>query len=337
MKSFDFTKCYIIAEIGGNFTTYEEAVKLIDAAKYAGVDCVKLQTFRADTLSAKSAMFDMENISNVSQFDYFRKYELSEEIHRKVFDYAASKGLDCFSTPSHRTDVDLLASLGSEAYKIGGDDAVNIPLLRYVAKKGKPVFLSTGMCTLDEIKESVNAILDEGNNQIVILHTVSGYPTYPKNVNLNVLKTLMQEFPKFPIGFSDHSLTPIACIAAATIGAKVLERHFTLDKKAEGPDHMLSSTPEEMKYLVESVRTIETMMGSPVKEPFGPEIQNRINNRKSIVAISDIEKGEQLSLKNIDIKRPGSGIAPKHFYEVEGKTAKRKILQDEILNWNDFQ
>lgn len=337
MKDFNFLRCYIIAEIGGNFTTYEEAAKLIDAAKYAGVDCVKLQTFRAETIVGKSAIFDMENTGKISQYEYFKKYELSEELHRMVFAYAESKGLDWFSTPSHPTDVDMLESLNVPAYKIGADDAVNIPLLKYVAKLGKPVFLSTGMCTLEEVKESVNAILEEGNRQIVIFHTVSGYPTHPKDVNLNVLKTLMKAFPEFPIGFSDHSLSPIACIAAAALGAKVLERHFTLDKNAEGPDHMLSSTPDEMKYLVESVRAVETMMGSYEKVPFGPEIQNRINNRKSIVAVKDIEKGEKFTKDNIDIKRPGSGIAPKSFPEIIGKSALRKINQDEILRWEDVQ
>lgn len=327
---------YVIAEIGGNFTTYEQAVELVDAARYAGVDCVKLQTFKAETISSEGAFFDMESTGKISQFEYFKKYELSKELHEKIFDYIDSKGMDWFSTPSHITDVDMLRSLNVSAYKIGADDAVNIPLLRYVARTGKPVFLSTGMCTLEEIRESVNVIQEEGNSQIVIFHTVSGYPTHAKDVNLNVLKTLMNEFPGVPIGFSDHSLSPLACIAAASIGAKVLERHFTLDKTAEGPDHMLSSTPEEMKYLVESVRAIETMMGSYDKVPFGPEIQNRINNRKSIVAIKDIAAGEALSAKNIDIKRPGSGIPPKHFLEIQGKTAKRKIARDEILSWSDF-
>ncbi len=337
MKEINFSRCYIIAEIGGNFTTYEEAVKLIDAAKYSGVDCVKLQTYRAETIVAKSAMFDMENTKQISQFEYFKKYELSEKMHRDIFKYAESKGLDWFSTPSHRTDVDMLASLGSQAYKIGGDDAVNIPLLKYVAKLGKPVFLSTGMCTLEEVKESVQAIIEEGNRQIVIFHTVSGYPTHPQDVNLNVLRTLMGKFPDFVIGFSDHTQSPLASIAAAAMGAKVIERHFTLDKNADGPDHMLSSTPDEMKYLVESIRSMEVMMGSGEKRPFGPEIKNRVNNRKSILAIKDIEKDEKLSLENIDVKRPGSGIEPKYFSQVQGKIAKRKIKSDEILKWEDFQ
>jgi N,N'-diacetyllegionaminate synthase len=337
MKDLNFSKCYIIAEIGGNFTTYEQATKLIDAAKYSGVDCVKLQTYRAETIVAKSAMFDMENTKKISQYEYFKKYELSMELHREIFDYAEAKRLDWFSTPSHHTDVNMLESLGSQAYKVGGDDAVNVPLLKCIARTGKPVFLSTGMCTLEEVKESVRAIEEEGNKRIIIFHTVSGYPTHPKDVNLNVIKTLMQAFPQYVIGFSDHTQSPLASIAAAVAGAKVIERHFTLDKNAEGPDHMLSSTPEEMKYLVDSIRTIETMMGTGEKKPFGPEVVNRINNRKSIIAIKKIAKGEKLTSENIDLKRPGSGIAPKYFSEILGKTANKEINIDDILNWEDFQ
>lgn len=330
------TPIYIIAEIGGNFTVYEEAVKLIDAAKGAGVDCVKLQTYRAETLAGKKALFDMENTGKISQYDFFKKYELSKEMHKKIFNYAKKKGLDWFSTPAHKTDVEMLESLGVKAYKIGADDAVNVPLLRYVARKKLPVFLSTGMCTMKEIKESVSAILKEGNKRIVIFHTVSGYPTYPEFVNLNAIRTLQKEFPDFPIGFSDHTLSPLTCIAAAVAGAKVLERHFTLDKNAEGPDHMLSSTPEEMKYIVQSVRAIEKMMGDGIKRPLGPEVKNLMNNRKSIMAIKDIGKGDIFSEDNISVKRPGMGLAPKHFDEIIGRRSAREIKEDQLIMRKDL-
>ncbi|HSA05550.1 MAG TPA: N-acetylneuraminate synthase family protein [Candidatus Gastranaerophilales bacterium] len=329
-------KCYIIAEIGGNFTTYEEAIKLIDAAKYAGVDAIKLQTYKAETISSRNAFFDMENTGKISQYEYFKKYELSKELHKKIFDYADSKGLDWFSTPSHRTDVDMLNSLGVKVHKIGADDATNIPFLKYVAATKLTVLLSTGMCNLEEVKKAVNAILEQGNDKIVIFHTVSGYPTYPEYVNLNVINTFKKEFPEIPIGFSDHTLTPMACIAAATMGAQVLEKHFTLDKNAEGPDHMISATPDEMKYIVDSVREIEKMKGSSVKMPVGAEIQNRINNRKSIVAIKNIKKGEQFSLDNIDIKRPGNGIEPEYLTELTGKIALKDLKEDELITWSDF-
>lgn len=329
-------RAYIIAEIGGNFTTYEQAVELVDAAKSIGVDCVKLQTYRAANLSTKNATFDMENTGKISQYEYFKKFEISEALHKRIFNYIKMKNLDCFSTPSHFDDVDMLESLGSPAYKIGADDAVNIPLLAYIAQKNKPIFLSTGMCTLDEIKESVSAILKTGNRKIAILHTVSAYPTYAKYVNLRAISTLKEAFPGFIVGFSDHTLTIIASMAAVSMGAQVIERHFTTNKHADGPDHMLSSTPGEMKELVDNIRTIELMMGTGAKKPFGPEIKNRINNRKSIVAIKKIEKGEKLTQENISLKRPGKGLPPELFRRILGKHAKRCIASDTFISKNDF-
>jgi len=327
---------YIIAEIGGNFTTYEEAKNLIDAAKEAGVDCIKLQTYRAETLSTKKAMFDMENTGKISQYEFFKKHELSKELHRMIFDYAQNKGLDWFSTPAHQTDVDMLEALGVKAFKIGADDAVNIPFLKYIGKKDLPIYLSTGMCTLEEIKASVATILGTGNNKIVIFHTISGYPTYPEHVNLKVIKTLQIEFPEFLIGFSDHTLSALASICAVVMGAKVIERHFTLNKNATGPDHMLSSDPKEMKYLVESIRTVEKMLGSAVKAPIGPEIKNIINNRKSIVTTRNIKKGEVFNNGNISIKRPGGGIQPKFFEEIIGRKVSRDMKEDTLIAWEDI-
>lgn len=330
-------KVYIIAEIGGNFTTYEEATKLIDAAQDSGVDCIKLQTYRAETICHKKAFFDMENTGKISQYEYFKKYEISEELHKKIFDYAESKGLEWFSTPSHPTDLDMLLRLGMKAIKTGADDATNLPFLKYCAKTGLPIVFSTGMCTLEEVKQAVENIKSEGNDKIVLLHCISGYPTYPEQVNLNVIHTYKKEFPDLYIGFSDHTLTPLTCIAAAAMGADIVERHFTLDKNADGPDHMISATPEEMKYIVESIRLIEKMKGSDKKIPYGSEIQNRQNCRKSIVTTKAIRQGEKLTSQNIDIKRPGSGIEPKYYEEILGKTAVKDIESDELLEREDFK
>lgn len=329
--------CYFIAEIGGNFTTYEEAVKLIDGAHYAGVDAVKIQTFKAETICSKDAYFDMEYTGKISQFEYFKKYEIDKELHSRIFNYAQNKGLDWFSTPSHQDDVDMLSSLGVKCYKVGADDATNVPFLKYMAKTNLPIILSTGMCTINEVDEAVSAIEEEGNNKIIILHTVSGYPTHPENINLNVLITLKQKYPHYCIGFSDHSLNTLAALAAATMGANVIERHFTLDKNGDGPDHKLSSTPDEMKELIDNVRLIETMKGSFIKMPFGPEILNRVNNRKSIVAIKNIKKGELLSPENISVKRPGIGIQPKDIQQILGKSAKINIDEDILISWKDVE
>lgn len=330
-------KCYIVAEIGGNFIDYNIAVNLIDQAKKSGADAVKLQTYRADTIASKQAMFDMENTGIALQKDYFRKYELSEEIHRKVFEYAKKQGLDVFSTPSHMTDVEMLERLGTDIYKIGADDATNIPFLKNIAKLKKPIMLSTGMCTLYEVHDAVEAILEEGNSDIIIMHVVSLYPTAQQFVNLEAIRTLQKEFPQFTIGYSDHTLGIDSCIFAAVMGAKVIEKHFTYDKKADGPDHILSATYEEMKQLVEKIRLFEQMRGNGIKMPMGDEIKNRKNNRKSVVNVRDIKKGERIQETDIDIKRPGFGIPPKYSNLLIGKKAVRDIDKDSILQWVDFE
>ena len=337
MKYFGERKnIYIVAEIGGNFNTFEEATALIDAALACGVDAIKLQTYRAETISSKKAIFDMENTGITSQFDLFKKYEIDETLHGQVFGYIQSKGLDWFSTPSHETDVDMLERLGVSAYKVGSDDAVNIPFLKYIARKGKPIILATGMCTMEEVKESVSAILGEGNGQLVLLHTVTSYPTHPEHVNLLAMKKMMDGFD-LPVGYSDHTVGTVACIAAAAMGAIVLEKHFTIDKNAEGPDHMLSADPSEMKSIVEQVRTLEKMLGSGIKMPAASERTTRLNNRKSIVAAKSLSAGHLLTPQDIAIKRPGWGIAPKYFGQLCGCVLNRKLDEDEVINWGDVR
>jgi N-acetylneuraminate synthase len=329
-------KIYIIAEIGGNFTTYEEAVKLIDAAKRSGVDAVKLQTYRAETLSSKKAVFDMENTGVTSQFDMFDEYSINEEMHHRIFSYARESGLDIFSSPSHKSDVDMLERLGCDAYKIGSDDAVNLPLLKYIAALGKPVIYATGMCTMEEVKESVNVMLAEGNSQIVILHAITAYPTHREDVNLRAMQTLKGAFPQLAVGYSDHTMGPTACICAAAMGAQMLEKHFTCDKQAKGPDHMHSADPEEMRYLVDSVRAFELMRGNGIKMPARSEGSTRLNNRKSVVLCQDVRAGENISRDAVDIKRPGYGIQPKYLEQIIGRKAVRDLKKEDILMWEDL-
>lgn len=336
LKNFKKNRCYIIAEIGGNFTTFEEAKKLVDLAHDTGVDAVKLQTYKADTIVTKTARFDLDNVGDMLQRDLFEKYQINFELHKQVFQYIESKELEWLSTPSHKTDVDMLEELGVKSHKIGADDATNLPLIKYVAQTGKPILLSSGMCTLEEVKEMVNVCLEVGNDKIILFHTVSNYPTYPEQVNLLAMQTLKSEFPYLKVGFSDHTIGSTACFAAACMGADVVEKHFTYDKNAQGPDHQLSANPQEMKEIVDKIREFEVMKGSGAKRPVGKEITNREKNRKSIVAIKAIKKGEVLTLENIDIKRPGHGIAPKYFDEVLGKYAKDDIEDDKVLNWSDI-
>ncbi len=328
-------KTYIVAEIGGNFVDFDKGAELIDLAKECGVDAVKLQTYRAETITSTQAVFDMENTGKIPQTELFKKYELSEEIHRKLFQYAKKKGLDIFSTPSHISDVELLERLGSDLYKIGADDAVNIPFLKKVARLQKPIVLSTGMCTLGEIKEAVNAITEEGNSNIVIMHVVSLYPTAAAYVNLESVRTLQREFPQFTIGYSDHTLGVDSCIFAAVMGAKVIEKHFTYDKNADGPDHILSASKDEMRTMVSKIRLYEQMRGDGIKRPMGDEVKNRKNNRKSIVCTKEIKEGDVLTEKDVDIKRPGFGIPPKYLEAVIGRKALRDMEADSVICWSD--
>lgn len=335
-KNFRADRCYIIAEIGGNFTTFKQAQKLVDAAADCGVDAVKLQTYRAQTLSSRVAMFDMENTGVTSQFDLFNKYAIDEELHRKVFDYAAKNGLDWFSSPSHESDVDLLEACGVGAHKIGSDDAVNLPFLRYVARTGKPIFLSTGMCTLEEVRQSVDAILSEGNDQLVLMHAITSYPTHPQHVNLLAMRSMMEAFPAFDVGYSDHTVSPVASLCAVAMNARVIERHFTYDKRADGPDHMLSADPAEMKWLVDAIRTFEQMRGNGVKRPADSEKTNRRNNRKSLVLTQAVKAGDRLTVDNMAIKRPGYGIPPRFYDELLSRSVRRDLEADVVLAWNDL-
>ena len=335
-KNFRPDRCYIIAEIGGNFTTLDQAVRLIDAAADCGADAVKLQTYRAETLASKTALFDMENTGVASQFDLFRKYAVDSDLHRAAFEYATSKGVDWFSTPSHETDVDLLDRLGVGAHKIGSDDAVNLPFLRYVARTGKPMFVSTGMCTLEEVRQSVDAIVAEGNDKLILLHAITSYPTHAENVNLRAMQTLMAAFPGLDVGYSDHTLSPVACLCAVAMGARVIEKHFTYDKLAEGPDHRLSADPAEMKWLVSAVRNFEIMRGNGVKRPAESERTTRRNNRKSLVMARAVKAGTHLMPDDLAIKRPGYGIPPKFYEQVVGRVLRHDLAEDVVLSWNDL-
>ncbi len=332
----ELNRVYIVAEIGGIFTDFETAKRLIDDAKASGADAVKLQTYQAETIVSKQAMFDMENTGVVPQQEYFRKYELDEKLHRKVFAYARGCDMDIFSTPSHKTDIQLLEKFSPKVYKIGADDLTNLPFLKEVARLNKTIMLSTGMSTLEEVREAVNAILEEGNDDIIIMHVVSIYPTAPQFVNLEAIHTLQKEFPQFVIGYSDHTLGIDSCVFAAVMGAKVIEKHFTFDTNADGPDHMLSATKEELKEMVTRIRLFETMRGNGIKRPMGEEVKNRRNNRKSIICTHSKKPGDILLVSDLDIKRPGMGIPPEFLNTIIGKRVSRAVEADSVLNWGDL-
>lgn len=324
---------FIIAEIGGNFTTFEEAKLLIDAAIAVGANAVKLQTYKAKTITSKKAIFDMENTGVASQYELFEKYEIDYNLHKSIFDYAVKEEILIFSTPSYYDNVDMLTELGVPAHKIGSDDLCNLPFLKYIAETDLPIILSTGMSTLNEVRDAVDTILGCGNDQLILLHCVTNYPTHPESVNLKAIETLRNEFG-LPVGYSDHTIGTHIPIAAAAMGACVIEKHFTLDKNAEGPDHMLSADPFEMKHVVDGIRTIEKAMGDGVKRPAKSEMITRKNNRKSIVAVADIPKGVVITRDMIDIKRPGYGIPPKYIELIVGRTVVKHIEAEEVIIWN---
>lgn len=327
---------YFIFEIGGNFRNFGGAKTLIDLAKRCGADAVKLQHFSADTITSRKAIFEMENTGTISQHEHFKKYELDEAITRDIFDYAREIDLTIFSTPSHYSDIDLLEKFNNKIYKIGSDDATNLPFIEYAAKTQKPIIISTGMCTLTEVQRAADTVLETGNGQLVLLHCTTQYPTHLDQVNLYAMQTMMNFFERIPIGYSDHTIGTDACMAAAVMGARVLEFHFTNDKAAEGPDHLLSKDPVESERLVTYTRNLQVMLGDGVKRPMPGEQNTRKNNRKSIVLIGDIRQGEKISCHNIAIKRPGYGIPAEHFYTILGKTASRDLVSDEVLSWDDI-
>ncbi|TAN52343.1 MAG: N-acylneuraminate-9-phosphate synthase [Rhodospirillales bacterium] len=327
--------CYVIAEIGGNFETLEDGRRLIDLAMQCGCDAVKLQTFRADTITSRKAMFNMENTGIASQWEHFRKYELSKEIHAKLFDCARQKGLFFFSTPSHESDVDLLEEIGVGAHKIGSDDAANPQFLRYAARTGKPVLLSTGMCTLDEVKDAVSAIEETGNRQLILFHCTTNYPTHLESVNLRAMQTMQETFD-YPVGYSDHTLGIDVCYAAAVLGAPILEFHFTSDKQGSGPDHMLSKDPLETALLVKKLKDLPVLLGDGIKRPASSEAETRRNNRKSLVLTADFPKGSLLTREGVAVKRPGYGIAPADLEKVIERKAARDLKAEDILAWDDL-
>ncbi len=329
----DGQPCYFIAEIGNSFKNFQQAKLLIDLAKKVGVDAIKFQTFEAETVTTKSNIFDMEVTGKVSQYEFLKKLEISKELQHEVVDYAKKIGITVFSAQSHINDIDILDELDIPAYKIGSDLACHIPLLKKIAKFQKPIILSTGMCTLDEVEKSVQTISNAGNKKIILLHCISNYPAELEEVNLNAIIEMKKKF-KIPVGYSDHVKGLIASITAATLGANVIERHFYDSKNGEFPDDIHALNAIEFKELIETIRKIEFSKGSGKKEPTKSEKKNLLKNRVSIIAMQDIKNGDMITKEKIDIRRPGSGIQPIHFDEILGKKAKKDISKESPIQWD---
>lgn len=326
---------YIIAEAGVNHNgSLELAKKLVDAAAEAGADAVKFQTFVPENLVSRYAeKADYQKATTdkaESQIDMLRKVVLKKEWHQVLIGYAEAKGIQFISTPFDLESIDFLATLDLPLYKIPSGEITNLPYLEKIGKLGKPVILSTGMSDMDEVRTAVGILKKNGCPKVSVLHCNTQYPTPFEDVNLAVMNSLREELD-LEIGYSDHTLGIEVPIAAVAMGATIIEKHFTLDKTMEGPDHKASLEPDELIAMVRSIRNIEKAIGNGDKRVTESEQGNKGIVRKSIVAKRDIKKGDVLSDSNITVKRPGTGISPMRWYEVIGKTAIRDFMEDELI------
>ena len=329
---------FIIAEAGVNHNgSLALAKKLIDVAVDAGADAVKFQTFKAEnvvTKNAQKADYQKETtLASESQFDMIKKLELDIDTHKKLFYYCQQKGVIFLSTPFDQESINLLSDLGLQIFKVPSGEITNLPYLRHIGSLGKQVVLSTGMSKLIEVRDALNILINAGTfkDDITVLHANTMYPTPMEDVNLNAMLTIQAEFD-IAVGYSDHTLGIEVDIAAVAMGASIIEKHFTLDKTMDGPDHKASLEPEDLKAMVTSIRNIEKALGSSEKKPSPSESANIEIVRKSIVAKKNIKNGELLTEKNITVKRPGNGINPMMWDEVLGSKSIKDYKVDEMID-----
>ena len=328
---------FVIAEAGVNHNgSVELAKKLIDVALNSGADAVKFQTFKAENLVVKNtqkADYQKQTTdASESQFDMIKKLELDVEAHKELIAYCQKKDIIFLSTPFDHESIDMLSDLGLQIFKIPSGEITNLPYLRHIGSLGKKVVLSTGMSNIKEVGDALNILIDAGTSKdnITVLHANTMYPTPMEDVNLNAMLTIQKEFD-IAVGYSDHTLGIEVDIAAVAMGASVIEKHFTLDKTMDGPDHKASLEPEELKAMVGAIRNIEKALGSSDKKPSPSETVNIDVARKSIVASQSIKKGDKLSSKNITTKRPGTGISPMKWDEIIATAAKKDYRMDDPI------
>jgi len=327
----------IIAEAGVNHNgSIELAKQLIDVASDAGADIVKFQTFKAEKIvskTAKKASYQLANTgNNESQYDMLKKLELNHEQHVELIRYCTSKNIEFLSTPFDEESIRLLEMLGVRIGKIPSGEITNLPYLKKMAASFGQLILSTGMSTLDEIREAVQVFTSSGvfRENITVLHCNTEYPTPVEDVNLNAMQTIAKNL-SVKVGYSDHTPGIEVPIAAVALGAVIIEKHFTLDRNMEGPDHKASLEPDELKSMVRYIRNIEQAMGKAIKEPTPSEIKNRVIVRKSIVAAKHISEGEIFPEVNLSAQRRGSGISPMKWNQLIGKPARRNYEPDELI------
>ena len=325
---------YIIAEAGVNHNgSFELACHLVDAAKAAGADCVKFQTFRAGNLvsrDARKAEYQKKTTGDSSQREMLEKLELSFDEFTALKAYCDRVGICFLSTPFDFESIAFLDSIDMPFWKIPSGEVTDLPYLLALAKTGKPVVMSTGMCEMAEIGEAIRVLRENGTEEITLLHCNTEYPTPFEDVNLRAMETMREAFG-LEVGYSDHTQGIAVPVAAAALGAVVIEKHFTLDRSMEGPDHRASLEPEELAEMVRSIRRVERALGTGDKTPSPSEKKNIAVARKSIVAKSAIRAGELFTEENLTVKRPGTGLSPMQWFRVLGTCASRDYREDEQI------
>ena len=327
-------RTFIIAEAGVNHNgQFDLACQLIDAAKNAGADCVKFQTFRSQNLvsgRAQKAAYQQEATGTGTQAEMLKKLELSSEEFLALRDYCEKVGISFLSTPFDLESIEFLHSVSMPFWKIPSGEVTNLPYLEAIAKTRKPVVMSTGMCDIDEITKAIKVLRDNGTTEIRLLQCNTEYPTPFEDVNLRAMLAMKKIFG-LDVGYSDHTKGIEVPIAAVALGATIIEKHFTLDRTMDGPDHKASLEPDELAAMVDGIRNVEKALGKEEKAPSPSEKKNLEVARKSIVAKTRIKRGEELTIQNITTKRPGNGISPMHWYEVLGSIAIRDFEEDDLI------
>ena len=321
--------CFIVAEAGVNHNADVELAKqLVDGALAAGADAVKFQTWVTEQViapDAPTAEYQRRSLgAPQTQFEMAKGLELTHGDFREISAYARERRMLFFSTPDDEPSVDFLEELDVPLFKIGSAEVTNLPFLRYVARKGRPIILSTGMATLGEVETAVRAIEDTGNRQLVVLHCVSSYPADPAACNLRAMTTLASAFD-YPVGFSDHTLGIMVPIAAVALGACVLEKHLTIDKRLPGPDHAASVEPTELRSMVQAIRTVERALGDGVKRPVPAEIEMKRIVRRALVTTTAIKAGETIAPEHLALRRTCGGLPAEYLSLVIGRRANRNL------------
>ena len=328
--------CFIIAEAGVNHNgSLERALKLVDAAKEAGADGVKFQLFRADeqvSRVAATANYQRNRTGTKTMLEMAKSYDLPWEDHHPIVEHCHKLGIVYMASCFDKLAVDFLMSMGGSCLKVGSGEITNYPLLAHMAATGKPILLSTGMCTLEDVAGAVNHIREHGDSQIVLFQCVSNYPADPATINLRAMQTMATAF-RVPVGYSDHTLGNAVAVAALALGACMIEKHFTLDKTLPGPDHAMSLEPAKLHDFIKAIRGAESALGDGIKQPHPGEVDNRMLTRRSLVSLRCIHAGEKLDDDNVTFKRPATGVDPRLWYVARGRTVAVDIPVDVPITW----